>query len=246
MGARVKRSWLLLLWCIACSAAPFPGDAGSPPPDAGPQGGGSVDAGAADSGTLDSGLPDAGPLLPDGGVDKSASCAATFGNALTAGFARLDGTVLAVVPPNDQLCAAPNSTHLVIQLLMNGAAYRMVVDVLSNQGNPDVFFFEQDHALLGGAWAEGWHDPSSLDYLQDLGLHSTQFTETNEADVVAKITSELTLGAHLSVFATAGTTEPDSAHLVHRNIPHMDGAIVIDPDGATPHWLFIRFDEQVF
>ena len=35
---------------------------------------------------------------PPDAVDKSATCASTFGSTLTPGFGRLDGTVLAIVP----------------------------------------------------------------------------------------------------------------------------------------------------
>jgi len=182
---------------------------------------------------------------PPDALDKAGPCAATFGSALSAGFGRIDGTVLAVVPPNDQQCAMPNSTHLVVQVTMGGAAYRLVVDVLSNQGSPDVWFAEHDAPLAGPAWSDGWHVGTTLDYVTDLGMHSPQFAEMNQADLVAKISSELDLGAHVSVFATAGTTEPNSAHLVHRNATNADGAIVIAPDSA-PHYLLMRFDEQSF
>lgn len=185
-----------------------------------------------------------GVASPDA-ADKAATCASTFGSALTAGFARLDGTVLAVVPPDDQACALPNRTHLVLQVTMGGAVYRMVVDVLSNMGSPDVWFHELDAPLVGPAWSDGWHTGIALDYATGLGLHSTQFAEMTEAELVAKLTSELELGAKVSVFATAGATEPDSAHLVHRNATDADGAIVIAPDTA-PHYLVMRFDEQAF
>jgi len=182
---------------------------------------------------------------PVDAFDKSLTCADTFGSGLTPGFGRIDGTVLAVVPPNDQACALPNSTHLVVQLTMGGAAYRLVVDVLSNQGSPDVWFDELDAPLVGGAWAEGWHVPTQLDYVTDLHVASTAFTEMVQADLVDKITSELELGAKISIFATAGSTEPNSAHLIHRNATNADGAIVIAPDTA-PHYLLMRFDEQTF
>src|SRR4051812_39193939 len=71
--------------------------------------------------------------------DKSAACASTFGNALTNAFGRLDGTVLAVVAPGNQRCAMPNGTHVVVQVTMDGAAYRMVVNVLSTSGDPHVW-----------------------------------------------------------------------------------------------------------
>ncbi len=163
----------------------------------------------------------------------------------TPGFGRLDATLVAVVPPNDHACADLNSTHLVIQGEMNGDVDRMVVDVLSNQGSPDVWFYELDAPLVGEPWAEGWHTDVPLDYATTLGLHSTQFTEMTETPLVTAITNELTLGAKVSIFATNGSTEPDSAHLIHRNTTNQDGAIVLSPDGA-PHWLTMRFDEDVF
>jgi hypothetical protein len=181
-------------------------------------------------------------------TDKSASCASTFGSALTNAFGRLDGTIVAVVPPNDQSCAMPNSTHLVIQVMMGGAVYRMVVDVLSDQGNPDVFENEIDAPLVGDPWSDGWHDTASLDYVTTLARTSTSFVEMNQATVVDRITNQLNLDAHVSVFATSAG-EPSSAHLVHRNLTNQDGAIVINPDASgnsSPHWILIRFDEQSF
>jgi len=178
-------------------------------------------------------------------VDKAAPCAATFGSSLTDAFARLDGTVLAVVPPNDQACAMPNSTHLVIQVLVGGEAYRMVVDVHSTFAPYDVLEDEIDARLAGGAWAEGWHAGASLDYVATLGVHSDAFVSMTMDDVVAKITSQIDLGSRISVFATSQSS-PSSAHLVHRNATNQDGAIVIHPDGATPHWILIRFAEQTF
>jgi hypothetical protein len=142
----------------------------------------------------------------------------------------------------------PNSTHLVIQVMMGGAVYRMVVDVLSDQGNPDVFENEIDAPLVGDPWSDGWHDTASLDYVTTLARTSTSFVEMNQATVVARITNQLDLGAHVSVFATSAG-EPSSAHLVHRNLTNQDGAIVINPDASgnsSPHWILIRFDEQSF
>jgi hypothetical protein len=190
--------------------------------------------------------PDAvADATPDAATDKAAHCASTFGMALTAGFARLDGTVLAVVPPGDQACALPNATHLVVQVTMGGQAYRMVVDVLSNQGSPNVWLAEHDAPLAGPAWSDGWHTGVALDYVSDLSIHSTAFTEEPEAQLVGAITQKIDLGTKISIFATAGTTEPHSAHLVHRNAPHADGAIVLSPDTA-PHYVLLRFAEQSF
>ncbi len=187
--------------------------------------------------------------MADGG--KAGPCASSFGSALTPAFARIDGTVVAVVPPNDQACALPNSTHLVIQVMMGGAVYRMVVDVLSSTPDPDsgtydVLFSELDAPLAAGAWAEGWHPGFALDYVTTLSVHSPAFTAMKQADLVDKITSEIELGDHISIFATATSAEPNSAHLVHRNHTNADGAIVVHPDSANPHYLLLRFSEQAF
>ncbi len=171
-------------------------------------------------------------------LDKAAGCASTFGTTLTDSFGRLDGTVLAVVPPNLQTCAQPNSTHLVLQVTMNGAAYRMVMNVDS-----DLTVREDDKPLAGPAWSEGWHVDASLDYVTDLDQHSADFVAVDTVDVV---TDALALGARVSVFATStGGTKADSAHLVHRNLAGADGALVIAPDTA-PHYFLFRFANQTF
>jgi hypothetical protein len=182
-------------------------------------------------------------VAPD--VNKAAPCATAFGSSLTNAFGRFDGTVLALVPPDDQACTLPNSTHLVIQLTTAGVAYRMVVDVLSSSGSPDVLFDELDAPLVGSPWAEGWHPGAMLDYVTTLGVHSPAFTAMHEADLVNTISAEIDLGAHLSVFATVDG-EPNSAHLVHRNVTNADGAIVVRPDSQSPHYMLMRFSEQTF
>jgi hypothetical protein len=204
-----------------------------------------------DAGVIDASLTDDAAADATADVDKSAPCVesdAAFGWTLTNSFGRLDGTVVAVIPPGDEACASPNDTHLIIEVMMQGFVYRMVVDVLSNTNAPDsgtdVFFYEMDGALQDGAWSEGWHTGISLDYATTLSLHSTQFAEMNQAEAVAQITSEVQLGTHISVFGTS-QDEADTAHLVHRNVTNQDGAIVINPETA-PHYLLLRFAEDTF
>ena len=175
-----------------------------------------VGCGSGGNAALDAAAPDA--------LDKAATCASTFGSALTDAFGRIDGTVLAVVPPNLQTCAQPNRTHLVLQVSMQGAAYRMVLNV-----DAEVSTRELDAPLAGPAWSDGWHTDAPLDYVTTLGAHSGDFTKA--ADPVALVTDQLELGARVSVYATStGGTKADSAHLVHRNATNADGAIVIAPD----------------
>src|SRR5512140_225608 len=181
--------------------------------------------------------------------DKAAACAKTFGDQLVSGYGRLDGTVLAVIPPADNACAAPNSTHLILEVTMNGAAYRIVVNVLSDRpgGDPRVQMKELDAPLVGGAWNEGWHLPGALDYPSALGVHDKDFTPYDQAPVVQRITDAITVGDSVSVFATNdGTAYKDSAHLIHYNGGNQDGAIVLGATTATPKWLLFHFSNQVF
>ncbi len=215
-----------------CSPADVVPDAGESPGDG-------------DSGLADAGAPDAG--------SKAESCASQFGDQLTAAFGRLDGTLVAVVAPSDTQCALPNSDHLVVQVQMNGAVYRVVVNILSDgRNNTDtrLRYQELPHALTGGAWTEGWHAGAALDYPTSLGAHSDAgFTPYAMNDLVQKVSDRLVLGAKVSAFTTSsGGAYAGSAHLVHRNPgpPSADGALVVDPDSADPLFLLFFFDGLTF
>jgi len=191
---------------------------------------------------IDSSTPDT-PFDVDSN-DKSAACASTFGTALTNAFGRLDGTILAVVMPGNNRCAMPNSTHVVLQVTTDGAAYRMVINVLSTSPNPHVWLDDVNAPLAGEPWAEGWHPGVALDYVSTLGVSKSAFTEANQLEAIKRLDDAFVIGAHVSVFATSSGGA--SAHLVHRNLTNADGAIVIDPEAASPRYLLSAFPEQVF
>jgi len=175
--------------------------------------------------------------------DKSANCASTFGTALTNAFGRLDGTILAVVAPGNNTCAMPNATHVVLQVTTNGAAYRMVINVLSTSSDPHVWLGETDAPLASAPWAEGWHAGEQLDYVTTLGVTKTSFVEANQLEAVRRLDEAFVIGAHVSVYATSSGGA--SAHLVHRNLTNQDGAVVVDPETA-PHYLLSAFPQQQF
>ena len=197
--------------------------------------------------------PDAGPVDPpavDAEAPKDAepafdgSCVvASFGSALTTGFGRIDGTITAIQMPNDQACSMPNRDHLILQVLMKGAVYRMVV-------NTDVKVLELEHALPAPAFGDGWHTGVALDYAKDLGFASTSFADPGDmnATVQKVIAAGLEVGDPVSVYATSGAGRPESAHLVLRNpnVANTDGAIVVRPDGAKPKFVLFAFDDQTF
>jgi hypothetical protein len=191
--------------------------------------------------------PDMAPPPPDAG--KDAACASTFGNALTASFGRVDGTVVAVVQPGDMHCAQINGDHVVVQVSIGGAVYRMVVNVLPTGGTGMIRIRSLDAPLPAPAFAEGWHPGLALDYPGDLGVHATDaaWAPYSLADATAHIGDAIAVGAPIAVYATSsGGSYADSAHLVHRHAAHDDGAIVIDPTSAHPRWLLFSFADQTF
>jgi hypothetical protein len=128
---------------------------------------------------------------------------------------------------------------------MLGDVYRMVVNVQSDQGPPDVYFLEKAAALPAPAWAEGWHPNAPLDYVGDLMVHSGDFMTYDLVDLSNIITHRMDIGAKVSVYAA--TDGGDSAHLVHKNDGSgMDGAIVVDASTPDPKFLLFHFDEQMF
>lgn len=179
-------------------------------------------------------------------IDKAAACASTFGQALPSGFSRSDGTVLAVVKPSDTQCPMPNNDHLILQITMNGEAYRMVVNIQSTIGDPNVQYLALDHALPGPAWAEGVHTGIALDYVNEFGVHAGDFTPHPLAELADVVTDAITLGQKVSVFAQS--SGGSSAHNIHRNGAgaNVDGAIVLDAAGPAPKALLFHFADQTF
>jgi hypothetical protein len=197
--------------------------------------------------------PDPGAAVGWDGGSKAALCAAKFGAELTAAFGRLDGTILAVVGPSDTQCTLPNSDHLVVQVLMHGAVYRVVVNVLSDGRNgtdTKLRYLEVHRPLAGDPWTEGWHPGAALDYPGTLQVHmDAGFTPLAMNDLVAAVTDKLRIGTHVSAYSTSsGGATAASSHLVHRNNPppNSDGALVIGPDSADPVYLLFFFDGVSF
>jgi hypothetical protein len=195
--------------------------------------------------------PDATPVAdgppgprPDSSIDKSAGCVNNFGDDLTEGFGRLDGTLVAVVPPGSD-CPRPNSTHIILQVRQGGDVYRMVAAVVSDFGNPDMALLEREAPLAGPAWQEGWHLGVPFDYVATMGAHRLDFTPVAKQDLVDAIDRAAAIGGRVSVFATV-EQQHDSAHLIHRNQSNRDGAIVFGADGASPRYFLLRFDNQLF
>jgi hypothetical protein len=190
------------------------------------------------SATVDPLSLDAPGADPTDGPPVRKPCVSSFGAALSSGsHGRLDGILVAIVPPGGHACSG-DAHHVHLQIAMQGSTYDVAVNVAG------VDFGQADSALIGGPWSEGWHSGAALDYPTSLGLHASDFTSVPEGDLSTQVANALAHANHVSVFATKYSK--GGTHLVHRNGNGNDGAIIIDPLSARPHYLVFHFPNQSF
>ena len=177
------------------------------------------------------------------GTPTRQACITPNGTAITTSFGRLDGYLVAIVPPGHHGCNG-DSDHLHLQVKVNGAIYDVAVNMQSQQDptNPDVFLLERDFAMGGGAWTEGWHSASD-DYVQ-LGVHTGDFTQMPLAQLASKVEGDLATANHISVFCLG--YGPSGCHDVHRRSGGTDGAIVMNPLSSTSRYFMFHFATQTF
>ncbi|AKU99627.1 hypothetical protein AKJ09_06291 [Labilithrix luteola] len=219
-----------------------------------------TDANGASSDTTETGAEEPADQVDapeDGGADAAADagvvitgkCANTFGDKLTDAFGRIDGIVYSVQKPSDKTCVMPNNDHVILQVLMNGAVYRLVINVQSDRPDQDVRvrYGTMTHALPAPAFAEGWHTDAPLDYVTSLDAHTTAaFQPYALGDLVSKLADAIHPGQQVSVYGTSANGRHESAHLIHRNKTNMDGAIVLEPTSASPTFHLFHFATQTF
>jgi hypothetical protein len=221
--------------CGGTSSSPLPSlpnDAGGADPDAP----GQTEDDAAPPAD-DAGVPDpvdaSAPPDPVDGPATRVQCTNKLGQGLSATYGRLDGYLVSLVDPGTKTCNG-DSTHLHLQIKMNGAVY----DVAANM---DVLYAEKVAKLPGAAWSEGWHSAITFDYAANLGAHSGDFTAyPSVAALSTKVQDALKTANHVSVYATG--YGKDGVHKVHRNFGANDGAIVIEPLSPSARVLMFRFD----
>ena len=232
---------------VGCSAAPSQGtgaDASVGSPSDGHVAMG--DAAGSGSGSATGSGSGSGSNSSDGTPTREA-CTSNFGTALPSSgtFGRLDGYLVAIVPPGSTSGCNDDDAHVHLQIKMNNAIYDIAIDATNGStGVDDVHTGTLDRAMPAGpAWAEGFHTGVSIDY-PSLGIHSSSLTLGTKAQIVAAITADLATVNHISIFTTSyGQT---GAHLVHRNSGSTDGVLVTEPLSTTPHLRMFSFSDQSF
>jgi len=169
------------------------------------------------------------------------ACTSRFGSALTSAYGRLDGYLVAIVPPGTGGCNA-DTDHVHLQVKMNGAIYDVAVNVGSTSVQ-DVHTTTRELDLP--AWSEGWHTGALVleDYVT-LGVHSTDIPLGTRAQNISDIMTDLATANHVSVFGTG--YGPDGAHLIHRNGGGHDGLVVTEPLSTPAHARLFSFTSQAF
>jgi hypothetical protein len=200
----------------------------APRPGAGPD----VTAPDEDSGVT---AEDAAPPFDDGTPTRVA-CVSTLGNGLSPAHGRLDGVLVSIVDAQQRGCPSDPS-HLHLQVKMSGGIYDIAVNLDGLEG-------ETDAPMPGIPYSEGWH-PMTLDYVKDLGLHSTAITLTSAQPIRDKVVAALAKANHISIFGT-GYPGSDGAHIVHYKGQGLDGAIIVNPSAPTAHVIAFRFDNDTF
>lgn len=180
------------------------------------------------------------PVHVDDGTPMRRTCTNQFGSALTTTFGRLDGILVAVVPPGGGGCNA-DSSHVHLQIEAGGAVYDVAINV---DGAPDVVdSTTRDIALPGPAWAEGWHTGLPVDYVT-MGVHSADLAATNRTQLTSDLMTDLATVNHISVFGIG--YGPDGAHNVHRNGSSHDGLVITEPLSTPTHARLFAFSNQSF
>lgn len=235
---------LVIAACGASSTSVGDGADAGGTTDGGTSGGDGATSGDGGSSGGDSGsTQDTGSGGGTDGTPTRQACVTPNGTALTTSFGRLDGYLVALVPPGQHGCNG-DSDHLHLQVKANGAIYDVAVNMKSQQDptNPDVAILERDLKIGGSAWTEGWHTASD-DYAA-LGVHSGDFTPMPLAQLASKVEADLASANHISIYCTG--YGPTGCHDVHRRGSSTDGAIVMNPLSPTAHVFLFHFASQTF
>ncbi len=168
-------------------------------------------------------------------------CTNQLGTGMSPEFGRLDGILVAVVPPGNGGCNA-DSGHIHLQVKMGGAVYDISVNV-GDAGMQDVHSAVRDLKLPGPAWSEGWHPAIGNDYVA-LGVRAADLPLRTKAELTAELMTELSTANHISVFAIG--YGPDGGHLVHRNGGGRDGLLITKPLSASARVRMFSFTGQTF
>jgi len=186
--------------------------------------------------------PDA--KLPDDGdgAPIRIPCRTTFTGDLPAvTYGRLDGILVAVVPPSGPRGCGADNDHYHLQVLSDGRYYELAINISS-----DVHTTTLERKAFT-PWADGFH-PGGADIFVNyagLGIHADTIPLSTPTALATAITADMATVNHISIYGTTYTSG-DGTHLIHFNGSGKDGLIVTKPLSPTAHMRAFSFDDQQF
>lgn len=174
-------------------------------------------------------------------------CTNSFGDIITVGSGRLDGTLVAIVMPDFNGCRGDDN-HVHLQVEVDNDVYDVAINTASefNEQDPRVAMASVPlDALPGAPFDPGWHAGELASYTFDLGVPSDQFVPMERDPLSDAIVDALRTAGPISVFMV-GFDDGSGGHKVHKNNNGTDGLIVIHPDSASPTAIGFRFQDQFF
>ena len=174
------------------------------------------------------------------GTPTRQQCTSNWGTALSAKHGRLDGYLVSIVPPSSTSGCNDDSSHVHLQVMMQGAIYDVAVDIGKSADN--IYYLSKKMPLTNGVWTEGWHTTDGLSYAS-LGISSADFAKLSPTVASSTVEQALAKVNHISVYGTGYSV--NGMHLIHYQ-SGKDGAVVLEPQSATPQFLLFRFSSDTF
>ena len=226
---------MALALLVACA-----GPGGSEPIGATPDARNTLDANPqGDGATADTSLQaDASVADPGDGTPMRRPCVEQLGSGLTTSYGRLDGVLVAIVPPGSNKCHG-DADHVHLQILANNMTY----DVAVNVGVQAQDVHTTTRELAFPAWSEGWHPGAHEDYAT-LGVHTADIPLQTSSQIISALDADLATANHITIFATGYGS--NGAHLVHENGGGHDGMVVTHPLSSPAHARLFSFSGQSF
>ncbi len=175
------------------------------------------------------------PIIVDDGTPIRRPCTGNFGGGLTKSFGRLDGILVAIVPPGSGGCNADRD-HVHLQIEADGETYDVAINI-------DVRTGTRDLVMPGPAWSDGWKTGIPVKYPM-LDIHTDDLVDRTRDQLVAELMTELGTVNHISIFGIG--YGPEGAHNVHRNDFNQDGMVLTQPLSTPARARLFAFSTQTF
>ena len=133
----------------------------------------------------------------------------------------VEAELVAILPPGSQGNCPSDSKHVHLQIDVNGSRYDIAID----DGQADGVMFSYVKTLPATLPSEGWTG-TGFDYVTDLGVSSSAFTQMTPAQTDQLLVAALTPVSRLTIHGLS-YTDSTGVHDVHYNHGGRDGVLLL-------------------